>query len=119
MTELGECLVDGLSGRPDELGQLLLGHVVGDQQSVRSEGPKFLAEFHEGFRDATGYIREDQVGHRFIGATETTGQGLQESGSHSGATFEEGHELIVAEGEDDGVGKRGRRGGAQSRVEKA
>ena len=68
--ELGECLVDRFSGRPDQLCDLFLCQLVGDAQGAVVLDAEALRKLQQQVGDAAGHVGEDQVGQvgRWCGA---------------------------------------------------
>ena len=76
--EVGEGLVDRLARGADELGQLLLREVVGDEDAVLGRATEAAGQVEQGLGDTTRHVREDEVGQVLVGAAQPPGQGRQQ-----------------------------------------
>src|SRR6476469_3221374 len=72
--EVGERLVDGLPGRADQLGQLLLGEVVRDPQVPTLLLAELTRQLQQRLGHPAGDVGEDQVGEGVVGPAEPPGQ---------------------------------------------
>src|SRR5688572_10615532 len=75
--EVGQGLVDGLPGGPDELSQLLLGQIVGNSKHATVPRPETAGHLQKVLRDPAGDVGEDQIRERVVGAAQTPGEHAQ------------------------------------------
>ena len=119
LREVSKSLIYGLARCADELGELFLGHVVGDEQAVGRDLAELLAEIHQGLCHTTGNIGEHQIRHGLIGATQSSCQSLEQGGGNLGATCEPWDELLMTEPENRGIGECGGGSAAGAGIEQA
>ena len=80
--EVGQRLVDRLPGGPDQLGQLLLGQVVRDQDPGVRRPAEPRRQVEQRLGHPAGHVGEDQVGQVLVGPPQPLGQGLQQLLGH-------------------------------------
>jgi hypothetical protein len=76
--EIGERIVDRLARCADQLGDLLLGQIVGHAHGAVVLGAEPLRQLQELLGDAAGHVGEDQIGQIVVGTTESAGQHSQQ-----------------------------------------
>src|SRR5271163_483186 len=76
--EVGQRLVHGLPRCPDQLGDLVLGQVVGDAQRAAFLGAEALRELQQLLGDPAGNVGEDQISQVVVGAPKPAGQHPQQ-----------------------------------------
>ena len=86
--EVGERLVDRLAGGADQLGELLLGEVVGDVHAVVGGAAEAVGEVEQRLGDAAGDVGEDQVGEDLVGAAQPAGERGEQRRGDVGAAVE-------------------------------
>jgi glyoxylase-like metal-dependent hydrolase (beta-lactamase superfamily II) len=115
--EVGQCLVDGLPGRADQLGQFLLGEVVVDVQAIVFLLAEPVGQVQQVLRHPAGHVGEHEVGVQVVGPAQPPGQRLQHVHGHLGALIQPGPQRLVGERGKRRVGDRAGRGGPRPRVE--
>ena len=115
--EVGQRLVDRLPGRPDQLGQFLLGQVVMDVQPVAFLLAEPVGQVEQVLRHAARDVGEDQVGQHVVGPPQPPGQRLQHVHGDFRALEQPRAQRVVGERRDRRVGDGARRRGPRARVE--
>ena len=72
--EIGQCLVHGFPGSPHQLGDLLLGQVVGDPHRAAFLRAEALGELQQLLGHPAGHVSEDEVGEIVVGAAQASGK---------------------------------------------
>src|SRR5699024_2498295 len=112
--ELGQGLVHGLTRSANQLGQLFLGQLVGDQDAVGGRAAETVSQVQQGLGNTTRNVREDQVRQRLVGAAQAGSQGLEQLDGNLGGVQDRLAQVLVAQTSQAGLGDCG--GGGVARV---
>src|SRR5262249_21449214 len=115
--EVGERLVHRLAGRPDQLGQLLLGEVVGDPQVAAVHRAEPVGELQQLLRHPARHVGEDQVSQHVVGAAQPAGQHPEQPLGDLRPLGDPLPERLLGHPGQPGVGHRHGGGGPRPRVE--
>jgi glyoxylase-like metal-dependent hydrolase (beta-lactamase superfamily II) len=107
--EIGQRLVHRLPGRADKLSQLLLGEVMVHVQAVPLLLAESLGQIEQVLRHPARYVGEHQVGRHVVSPAQPPGERLQHVPRHFRVFEQQGHERVVRERGERGVGDGARR----------
>src|SRR6478735_2133758 len=93
--EVGERLVDRLAGGADQLGELLLGEVVVDVDSVVGGAAEAVGEVEQRLGDAAGHVGEDEVGDDVVGLAQPRGELGQQAAGDDRTALEPAQQVLV------------------------